>query len=74
MLDRRSTPQRLLDTDHTTAATAIRGLFAQIKNEVETPDGGWNGGDVVDVLTEWFTALGFDVDAPPTNTNANDEY
>lgn len=69
MLDRRSTSKRLLDTDHTSAATAIRDLFAEIKNEVETPDGGWPGGDVVDVLTEWFTALGFDVDAPPTNAD-----
>lgn len=65
-------PERLLDTDHTPAATAIRGLFDVIKNDVEGYDGQRNGGDVVDLLNEWFTALGFDVDEPPTNAPRTD--
>jgi hypothetical protein len=49
----------------TDAGRAIVALFDEIKFNVEDSDGGWNGGDVVDTLTRWFTALGIDVDADP---------
>jgi hypothetical protein len=28
---------------------------------IEEPDGSWPGGDVVDVLTEWFVSHGCDL-------------
>ncbi|MFF3256991.1 hypothetical protein ACFYWP_39825 [Actinacidiphila glaucinigra] len=33
-------------------------LFNGIKNDIEDDDGGWNGGDVVDWLLDWFHAIG----------------
>jgi len=44
-------------------STTTDDLFARIK-QVEQPDGGWPGADVVDVLCEWFTSLGYDINAP----------
>jgi hypothetical protein len=46
------------------AGQAILGLFRQIKEQVEEPDGDWPGADVVDTLTAWFTSLGLDPDKP----------
>ena len=31
--------------------------------ELEDGDGGWNGGDTVEALCEWFAEFGIDVDA-----------
>jgi hypothetical protein len=39
---------------------AISVLYARIK-AIEEPDGSWPGGDVVDVLTEWFASRGCDL-------------
>lgn len=56
-------PPPLLDPD-TPEGAAIMRLFRQIKN-VEEVRGDWNGGDVVDVLSGWFTDLGIDPDTDP---------
>ena len=37
-------------------------LLKRIK-QIEQSDGGWPGADVVDILTSWFTDLGFDIEA-----------
>jgi hypothetical protein len=53
------------DQDSNQNAAQLAGakvLLAQIK-QVEEPDGSWPGGDVVDVLTEWFTGLGLDIES-----------
>ena len=42
---------------------AAAGLLARIKR-IEQPDGTWPGAGVVDILTGWFTDLGFDIEAP----------
>jgi hypothetical protein len=39
-------------------------LLRRIK-AVERPDGSWPGGDVVDVLTAFFTGHGYDIEQPP---------
>ncbi|MET9611702.1 hypothetical protein [Kitasatospora indigofera] len=46
----------------TREGSQIIRLFNRIKDDIEDTDG-WNGGDVVDVLCEWFKDLGIDVDA-----------
>jgi hypothetical protein len=40
---------------------AIAALYNDIKEHIEDDEGGWNGADVVDALTDWFTNLGIDV-------------
>lgn len=60
----------LLFDPRTREGGAIHELFTTIKDEIEEGDGSWNGGDVVELLTRWFTELGYDVDAP-TRTAAN---
>lgn len=52
----------------TDAGKAIVDLFNGIKTNIEDSGGGCNGGDVVDALTDWFTALGFDVEGAPVHT------
>jgi hypothetical protein len=42
----------------------VLDLFARIK-AIEESDGGWPGGDTVDVLTAWFDKFGIDVDDDP---------
>jgi hypothetical protein len=42
---------------------AIHELFTRIKTDVERGDD-WPGGDTVQVLSQWFTDLGYDIDAP----------
>ncbi|MGA5599596.1 hypothetical protein ACPCUF_00920 [Streptomyces griseoincarnatus] len=54
----------------TDAGQAIVNLFNGIKTHVEDGSGGWNGGDVVDALNDWFAALGIDVDGPLIDTPA----
>ena len=49
-------------------------LLGRLKG-IESRGGGWNGADTVDVLCEWFTFLGIDVDQPMrhwVNRPAND--
>ncbi|MCZ4610377.1 hypothetical protein O3S80_42770 [Streptomyces sp. Lzd4kr] len=46
----------------TAEGAAIADLFRRIK-DVESCAGEWNGGDVVDVLSLWFSELGIDVEA-----------
>jgi hypothetical protein len=45
---------------------AIYGLFGRIK-QAEGGSDGWPAGDAVDILTDWLTGCGFDIeaDAPP---------
>ncbi|MEU9291292.1 hypothetical protein AB0D57_43410 [Streptomyces sp. NPDC048275] len=40
---------------------AIADLFSRIK-DIEESSGDWNGGEVVAVLSQWFSELHFDVD------------
>ncbi|RAS59483.1 hypothetical protein C8D87_11495 [Lentzea atacamensis] len=40
---------------------AVLDLFGRMKL-IEDEDGGWNGGDTVDALSEWFAEFGIDVD------------
>ena len=42
----------------------ITDLFNGIKNDIEVGDGGWNGGDVVAALTDWFDNMGLDPNGP----------
>ncbi|KUN37713.1 hypothetical protein AQJ30_15630 [Streptomyces longwoodensis] len=59
-----------LNFDITTdAGQAIVDLFDGIKTTIASGED-WNGGDVVDALTAWFTALGFDVEAGPVGAPA----
>ncbi|MDT7784997.1 MAG: hypothetical protein QOF58_3416 [Pseudonocardiales bacterium] len=41
---------------------AVLDLFGRMK-AIEDEDGGWNGGDTVDELCQWFREFGIDVDA-----------
>jgi hypothetical protein len=45
--------------------TVTSGLLSRVK-QIEHSDGSWPGGDTVELLCEWFTGLGFDIDAPQT--------
>jgi len=45
-------------------APEVTDLLARIRSMEARNDGGWPGGDVVDILTEWFPALGYDIDGP----------
>jgi hypothetical protein len=47
-----------------TIPTPVLRLFGMLK-EGEDSDGGWNGGDAVSALCEWFAALGLTPDAMP---------
>lgn len=50
----------------TREGAAIVALFNGIKRDIEETDGGWNGGDVVQYLTEmWLPDLGIDPEAGP---------
>jgi hypothetical protein len=40
----------------------VLDLFTRMK-EIEGSDGGWNGADTIDVLGEWFTEFGVNVEA-----------
>lgn len=46
--------------------SAILSLFSRIK-DIEEGDGNWNGGDVVDEITNWLLELGIDPDQDPTD-------
>jgi hypothetical protein len=43
--------------------TKILQLLARLK-DIEASDGGWNGGDAVEILVEWFAEMGIDTDLP----------
>ena len=45
-------------------APEVSQLLAQIRAQESANDGGWPGGDTVSILCEWFTANGYDIDAP----------
>ncbi|MFD3381334.1 MULTISPECIES: hypothetical protein [unclassified Streptomyces] len=45
----------------TREGAAIADLFSRIK-DVEESSGDWNGGEVVAVLSQWFSELHIDVD------------
>jgi hypothetical protein len=47
-----------------TTNPAVLALYRIIRTDVEDIDGSWNGGDVVDALTEWFAGYGISVDEP----------
>src|SRR4051812_28359516 len=49
-------------TGELVAATVVLELFGRMK-DIEDGDGGWNGGDTVDALCEWFAQFGINVDA-----------
>jgi hypothetical protein len=57
-------PENNLKYDPTTAeGEAIASLFRGCKN-IESSDGNWNGGDIVQWLCQWFTDLGINPDGP----------
>lgn len=45
----------------TREGAAIADLFNRIK-DIEESTGDWNGGEVIDVLSQWFSELHIDVD------------
>ncbi|MEU5297815.1 hypothetical protein [Streptomyces umbrinus] len=45
----------------TQEGAAIADLFSRIK-DIEDSSGDWNGGEVVAVLSQWFSELHVDVD------------
>jgi hypothetical protein len=45
----------------TPEGAAIANLFSRIK-DIEESSGDWNGGEVVAVLSQWFSELHIDVD------------
>jgi len=51
-----------LDLDQPGVAAILR-LFVQLR-AVEAGNGSWNGGDVVAIVSEWFSRLGIDPDRP----------
>ncbi|MEU7031630.1 hypothetical protein AB0A60_33650 [Streptomyces sp. NPDC046275] len=54
-------PDRTLKYDPTTPeGQAISRLFREVKS-IEDSDGGWNGGDTVDLLCDFFIRLGIDI-------------
>jgi len=54
----------MLKFDPTTReGQALAGLFRACK-DIEDGDGGWDGGDVVQLLSDTFDDLGIDPDGP----------
>lgn len=45
---------------------AIVALYNDIRTNIQDDEGGWNGADTVDALTDWFTDLGIDVSTAGT--------
>ncbi|MFJ5952629.1 hypothetical protein [Streptomyces noursei] len=55
-------PNSTLKYDPTTPeGQAISRLFRDVKGS-EDSDGGWNGGDIVDLVGDFFIRLGIDID------------
>lgn len=50
----------------------VTDLLRRIK-EVERPDGSWPGADVVPILCEWFTELGYDINVPVEDDDEDDD-
>jgi|SRR6516164_9751082 hypothetical protein len=50
-----------------------RELLTRVK-QIEEGDGSWNGGDVVELLSEWFTGLGLDIEGPGPRSCESCEY
>lgn len=55
------TGQRIAEAFEAGQQVTAANLLARIK-QLEEPDGGWPGGDVVQLLTTWFAELGLDVE------------
>lgn len=53
-------------------AAQVRLPYRSIREQIEDVDGGWNGGDVVELPCNWFTSHGFDVNGP--NPYRRDEH
>jgi hypothetical protein len=66
------TPYDQSDGQATAQLPGARALLARIK-QVEEPDGSWPGGDVVDVLTDYFTRLGLDIESREGTRWADDD-
>ncbi|MCX4681651.1 hypothetical protein OG413_41355 [Streptomyces sp. NBC_01433] len=63
-------PENNLKYDPTTTeGEAIASLFRGCKN-IEDSDGSWNGGDIVEWLSNWFADLGIDPDGPSYQVDA----
>lgn len=62
-------PHHLRFDPRTREGRAIHKLFAAVKNDVEEPNGRWNGAAVVELLDQWFTDLGYDVAAPASTVD-----
>jgi len=45
-------------------APEVGRLLNEIRTEIEDGDGSWNGGDVVDLLCQWFIMHGYKIDGP----------
>lgn len=61
--------------DKSRAARAVQRLYRSIREDIEDSGGGWNGGDVVELMCEWFKTHGFDVDGPnPWAEEEDDDY
>ena len=56
--------ETVMDAPLNLRAPEIGRLLDSIRTEIEEPDGSWNGGDVVDLLCQWFTALGYAIGGP----------
>lgn len=50
---------------NTTMATPELDDLYQACKQIEDSDGGWNGGDVVDIVCSLLTRHGYDLDAAP---------
>jgi hypothetical protein len=45
-------------------APEVTELLARIREQERENDGGWPGGDTVDILIVWFGENGYDIDSP----------
>lgn len=66
------TPYDQSDSQAAAQLPGAKALLARIK-QVEEPDGSWPGGDVVDVLTDYFTRLGLDIESREGTRWADDD-
>lgn len=51
-------------SDNGHSADAVRELYRRIRVDIEGAGDDWDGGDVVQMLREWFVEHGFDVEGP----------
>ena len=60
--------------DDSPAGMSVHDLYRTIREDIEDPDGGWNGGDVVETLCEWFTRHGFDPESPNSYQDREEDH